>query len=443
VTTETLPLVAVIGRPNVGKSMLFNRLTRSRSAVVDDQPGVTRDRKALEADWTGRRFVLVDTGGLVPSEVEGISGMVRAQAESAIQEADAIILVVDRSTGPTAIDREVASVVRRSDRPVLLAVNKVDSGAQELDIHAFHELGLGEPLPVSALHGRGTGDLLDRLVEVIPSVVPPAAPDALRVALVGRPNVGKSSLVNAIVGQDVVIVDSEPGTTRDAIDTSIEYEGSHYVLVDTAGLRKRARIARGIEFYSAMRSFRSIERSDVVVLVVDATDGVVGQDARIAAMAEEAGRGLVVAFNKWDLIDKDNTTAAAAERHVRDALPFVRHAPVVLVSARTGQRVRRILDTASRVQEAASTRLSTAEVNRFIREAVAHRPPPGGRRRGILYATQTGVRPPTFVIFVKDADAISESYRRYLANQLRERYGFAGCPIRIVIRKRRSRGGGP
>jgi len=442
VTSETLPLVAVIGRPNVGKSMLFNRLTRSKAAVVDDQPGVTRDRKALETEWTGHRFVLVDTGGLVPSEVEGISGMVRAQAESAIREADAIILVVDRSTGPLGLDRDVASVVRRSERPVLLAVNKVDSGDQELDIHAFHELGLGEPMPVSALHGRGTGDLLDRLVELIPEVEAPERPDALRLALVGRPNVGKSSLVNRIVGQDVVIVDSEPGTTRDAIDTEFEYDGLHYILVDTAGLRKRARIDRGVEFYSAMRSFRSIERADVAILVIDATEGVVGQDAKIASLAEEAGRGLVIAFNKWDLIEKDNTTAASAERHVREALPFARHAPVVLVSAKTGQRVRRILDTAKDVHDAASLRLPTAEVNAFIERAVAHRPPPGGRRGGILYATQTGVRPPTFIVFVKDPDAITESYRRYLANQLREQYGFVGCPIRVAIRRRRGRGGG-
>ncbi|MBD3367878.1 MAG: ribosome biogenesis GTPase Der [Candidatus Eisenbacteria bacterium] len=440
-SADTLPLVAVVGRPNVGKSMLFNRLTRSRAAVVDDEPGVTRDRKALETDWSGRRFVLVDTGGLVPNEAEGLSGMVRAQAESAISEADAIILVVDRETGPTALDRDVARLVRRSDRPVLLAVNKVDSGAQEMDVHAFHELGLGEPAPVSALHGRGTGDLLDRLVALIPEVAVPESPDALRLALVGRPNVGKSSLVNAIVGQDVVIVDSEPGTTRDSIDTTIEYEGEHYVLVDTAGLRKRSRIDRGVEFYSAMRSFRSIERCDVAILVVDATDGVVGQDAKIASLAEEAGRGLVIAFNKWDLIEKDNTSAAAAERHVRETLPFVRHAPVVLVSAATGQRVRRLLETARRVHEAGSVRLSTAEMNRFIEEAVAHRPPPGGRRSGILYATQTGIRPPTFVVFVKDADAITESYRRYLANQLRERYGFGGSPIRIAVRRRRSRGG--
>ncbi len=438
-TAEALPLVAIIGRPNVGKSMLFNRLTGSKAAVVDDQPGVTRDRKALETHWAGRRFVLVDTGGLVPSEVEGLSGMVRAQAESAIGQADAIILVVDRSTGPVALDRDVAALVRRSGRPVLLAVNKVDSGAHELDVHAFHELGLGEPTPVSALHGRGAGDLLDRLVRLIPSVEVGERPEALRLALVGRPNVGKSSLVNAIVGQDVVIVDSEPGTTRDAIDTAIEYGDEHYILVDTAGLRKRARIDRGVEFYSAMRSFRSIERCDVAVLVVDAVDGVVGQDAKIASLAEEAGRGLVIAFNKWDLIDKDNTTAAAAERHVRETLPFVRHAPIVLVSAATGQRVRRILDTARRVYEAASVRLSTAEMNRFIEDAVAHRPPPGGRRSGILYATQIGIRPPTFVIFVKDLEAIGESYRRYLANQLRERYGFAGCPIRIAVRKRRSR----
>jgi GTP-binding protein len=432
-----LPIVAIVGRPNVGKSMLFNRITGTRTAVVDDQPGVTRDRNYHETEWSGRPFVIVDTGGLVPTDQEGMSGMVRVQAESAIEEADAILFVVDRTTGPSAVDTEIASLLRRSEKPILLAVNKVDGAAGELDVHEFHQLALGDPIPVSALHGRGVGDLLDLVIRAIPEVPPEEGEPGIRVAILGRPNVGKSSLVNRIVGQDVVIVDSSPGTTRDPIDTALELDGQRYVLVDTAGLRKKSRVKRGVEFFSAMRALRAVERSDVVVLVVDATEKLSSQDARIAGFAEEAGKGIVIAFNKWDLIEKDERTAGEFVRHVEDELSFVPYLPVVHISALSGQRVRRVLTIARDVYEEASKRIPTNEVNETILKAVERRPPRGGHRANVLYATQVDVRPPTFVVFTSDAGAVDHNYRRYLANQLRTEYGFVGTPIRIIARKRR------
>jgi GTP-binding protein len=431
-----LPIVAIVGRPNVGKSAMFNRITGARIAVVDDQPGVTRDRNYHEAEWSGRAFVLVDTGGLLPTEVEGIAGLIRFQAETAIDEADAILFVVDRETGPTAVDTEIAALLRRSPKPIILAVNKVDSERHELDTHEFHTLGLGDPSPVSALHGRGAGDLLDRLIAVIPEAEPETG-EGVRVAFVGRPNVGKSSLVNRIVGQEVVIVDSVPGTTRDAIDTVLMHNDKRFVLVDTAGLRRKSKIVRGVEFYSSMRSLRGIERADVVVLVVDAVERIVAQDAHIAGFVEEAGKGLIVAFNKWDLIEKDNSTAGEYVTHASEALAFARYAPVIHISALSGQRVSKVLTLAAEVEEQASMRIPTSRVNETIMAAVERRPPAGGRRVNILYATQTSTRPPTFVVFTNDIRAVDHTYRRYLANQLRREYGFVGTPIRIYVRKRR------
>ena len=432
----TIPIVAIIGRPNVGKSMLFNRLTGTRTAVVDDEPGVTRDRNYHEAEWNGQRFVLVDTGGLLPTEEEGLTALVRAQAETAIAQADAIVFVVDRSAGPLPVDDEIAALLRESSKPIVLAVNKVDGERQELDVHEFHALGLGEPFPVSSLHGRRTGDLLDRIIELIPEVPSVEEEPGIRVAIVGRPNVGKSSLVNRIVGEDVAVVDAKPGTTRDAIDTVLALEGDRFVLVDTAGLRRKSKVARGVELYSSMRSVRSIERADVVVLVVDATTGIVAQDARIAGFADEAGRALVLAFNKWDLIEKDDQTAGRFVEHARDALPFARYASVVQVSAKTGQRVGRILPLARDAYAEASKRLSTHEVTKFMLRAVERRPPKAGRGGKIRYATQIAARPPTFLVFTRDLRAVDSTYRRYLANRLRSEYGFEGTPIRILARKK-------
>jgi GTP-binding protein len=431
-----LPIVAIIGRPNVGKSMLFNRLTGTRTAVVDDEPGVTRDRNYHEAEWNGQRFVLVDTGGLLPTEDEGLTALVRAQAETAIAQADAIVFVVDRSTGPLPVDREIASLLRASTKPIVLAVNKVDGEHQELDVHEFHALGLSDPFAVSALHGRRTGDLLDRIVASIPAVPAVEEEPGVRVAVVGRPNVGKSSLVNRIVGQDVVVVDSEPGTTRDAIDTVLTLEDERFVLIDTAGLRRKSKVERGVELYSSMRAVRSIERSDVVVLIADATSGIVSQDARIAGFSDEAGKALVIAFNKWDLVEKDDRTAGRYVEHAQDALRFARYASVVQVSARTGQRVGRILPLARDAFQEASKRLSTHQVTEFLLKAVERRPPKAGRGVSIRYGTQIGTRPPTFVIFTSDLRAVDSTYRRYLANQLRSEYGFGGTPIRILARKK-------
>lgn len=436
-----LPVVAIVGRPNVGKSMLFNRLTGSRKAVVDDVSGVTRDRNYLEAEWNGRHFLLVDTGGLVPRDVEGLSGMVRVQAESAIDEADAIVFVVDRETGPVAADQDIAERLRRATKPVILAVNKVDSELHEHDVHEFHGLGLGEPHPVSALHGRSAGDLLDEIVSMIPTASLEESEPGIRVALVGRPNVGKSSLANRIVGSDVMIVDSVPGTTRDSIDTVVIHGGQRFVLVDTAGLRKKSRVARGVEMYSAMRALSSIERADVAILVVDASEGIVTQDSRIAGFADEKGKCLMIAYNKWDLIEKDDSTAGEFAKRAREDLPFATYAPVIQISALTGQRAGRLLELAADLHASASVRLPTHEVTEFIMAAADRRPPKGGLRSSILYAAQIGIRPPTFVVFVKDIDAVDHSYRRYLANQLREEYGFVGTPIRIIARKRRRQPG--
>ncbi|MBC8450851.1 ribosome biogenesis GTPase Der [bacterium] len=434
---DGLPIVAIVGRPNVGKSMLFNRLTRTRAAVVDDQPGVTRDRHYRETDWGGRAFVLVDTGGLVPTVDDGMTGLIKIQASVAMDEADVIVFVVDRATGATAIDMEIATLLRTSDTPLILAVNKVDGDAGEMDIHDFHRLGLGEPHPISALHGRGTGDLMDRVAELIPMTDGSGGMEGIRVALVGRPNVGKSSLTNMIAGRDITIVDSTPGTTRDAIDTIVNHEDQRFVLIDTAGLRKKSKIERGVEYYSAMRALKSIERADVVVLVVDATIGIVSQDARIAGFADDAGKGLLIVYNKWDLINKDNSTAGEYVKRAEEDLPFARYAPVLQTSALTGQRARRILTMAGEIYAQASTRLKTSPVNQLIHDAADRRPPKAGRRGNILYATQVGTCPPTFVIFVSDPRAIDNSYRRYLVNQLRREYGFVGTPIRILVRKRR------
>ena len=435
--TPALPIVAIVGRPNVGKSMLFNRITGSGHAVVDDAPGVTRDRNYKEAEWTGHRFVVVDTGGLLPSEDGGMAGLIRVQAGSAIDDADAIVFVVDRSTGVTAIDLEIAALLRQGGTPVVLAVNKVDAGSHELDVHEFYSLGLGDPAPVSALHARGSGDLMDRVVAAIPRVEQEGEAEGIRVALVGRPNVGKSSLVNRIVGSNIVIVDSTPGTTRDAIDTSLDHEGRRFVLVDTAGLRRKSKVEKGVEYYSSMRALRSIERCDVVVLVADATSGIVAQDARIVGFAEEAGKGLLIAFNKWDLIEKGNETAGEYVEHARETLAFAQYPPILQVSALTGQRVAKILTLAGHVYDQSSIRIPTHEVNEFIMRAVEHRPPKAGRRGNILYATQIGVRPPRLVIFVSDIKAIDNSYKRYLVNRLRAEYGFEGTPIRVSVRKRR------
>lgn len=433
------PIVAIVGRPNVGKSTLFNRIIGERMAIVEDMPGVTRDRLYQDGEWLGREFTLVDTGGLDFAE-DVITVQIRKQAELAIREADAILLLVDARDGLTTTDQEVAEILRRTDKPVLLVANKVETfDINKIPYYDFYQLGLGDPIPVSAAEGLNTGDLLDSLVKVLPepeAVVYPA--DTISIAVIGRPNVGKSSLVNAILGEERVIVSNIPGTTRDAIDTPFEREGKHYVLVDTAGMRRKSKIDLAAEYYSVVRALRAVERSEVVLVVIDATQGVTDQDKRIAGYAHENGKACVIVVNKWDLIDKDDKTMNKFTEKIREQLAFMTYAPTLFISALTHKRVPKVLELVDFVAEQSSFRVSTSDLNNLLREAVHVTPPPTdhGRRLKILYATQQGVRPPSFVLFVNDPELMHFSYRRYLENRLRQTYGFEGTPIKMILRKR-------
>ncbi len=433
------PIVAIVGRPNVGKSTLFNRLVGSRVAIVEDQPGITRDRLYQDAEWAGRVFTLVDTGGLDFAESGDIPQQVRRQVELAIAEADAVLFLVDARTGLTSTDEDVAALLRRTNKPVLLVANKVENFHRTDQLVDFYRLGLGEPIPVSAAQGMNTGDLLDRLV----SVLPPAAaaeeePDTIRIAVIGRPNVGKSSLVNAILGEERVIVSEVPGTTRDAIDTYFERGGRRYMLVDTAGIRRKSRIEEAVERYSVIRSLRAVDRCEVALVVLDALEGVTDQDKRIAGFAHEQGKASVLAVNKWDLVEKDTHTAQRFTEVIRRELAFMTYAPVVFISALTRKRIPRLLELVDLVAQQQCLRINTSDLNRLIKDAVLHTPPPASknRRLKILYATQGGVKPPTFILFVNDPELMHFSYLRYLENQLRAACGFEGTPIRFVLRQR-------
>jgi len=432
------PIVAIVGRPNVGKSTLFNRLVGKRLAITDEVPGTTRDRLYAEADWGGVNFILVDTGGLELVSNDDLIAQVRAQAQTAIAEADVILFLVDVKDGLTAGDEEVARVLRRSAKPVLLAVNKADSQVRREAAVEFYALGLGELYPISALHGTGTGDLLDQVVAAFPVEEEREELEAVKIAIVGRPNVGKSSLLNKILGQERAIVHEAPGTTRDAIDTQMEWEGEPVVLIDTAGIRRKGRIQRGVEKYSVLRALRAINRADVVLLLTDAVEGATAQDAHIAGYVLEEAKSVVVVVNKWDLVEKDTYTMQAYVQHICTALRFLDYVPVLFVSALTGQRVDQVLPTALRVQEARLIRIPTAELNRIVQEAVARHAPPSkaGKRLRFYYATQAAVDPPTFVFFVNDPRLVHFSYERYLKNRLREHYGFLGTPLRLSFRKR-------
>ena len=436
------PIVAIVGRPNVGKSTLFNRIVGGRVAIVEGRPGVTRDRLYQDADWSGRTFTLVDTGGLdFKEEGEIISG-VRQQAELAIREADVVLFVVDARAGLTAMDQDVAAVLRRAERPVILVANKVEDFTRVDDYYEFFQLGLGDPVPVSAIEGRNTGDLLDQVVSLLP---PPEEiddhGDVLRIAVIGRPNVGKSSLINAILGEERVIVSSIPGTTRDAIDTLFELNDKGYILVDTAGMRRRSRIDDNTERYSVIRSLRAVDRCDVAITVLDATQGVTEQDKRIAGYAHDNGKAALVVVNKWDLVEKDGRTMNRFTESIRDELAFMQYAPLLFTSALTGQRVDRVLELVDYVAEQHNMRISTGNLNSLIREAVLYNPPPGykGRRLKVYYATQGGVKPPTFILFVNDKGLVHFSYPRYLENQIRQTYGFEGTPLRLFFREREER----
>ena len=435
------PIVALVGRPNVGKSTLFNRLAGERLAIVQDVPGTTRDRLYAQADWAGREFTVVDTGGLLPAPTDDLSQQVQSQAHLAIAEADAVILVVDVLAGLTPDDWEVAEILRRSAKPVFVAVNKADNAERRLQANEFYALGIEPLFAISALHGTGTGDLLDALVASFPIEAEEEAPEEVGIAIVGRPNVGKSSLLNAVLGQERTIVSPIPGTTRDAIDTELVWREQKVRLIDTAGIRRRGAIEPGLEKYSVLRALRAINRADVVLLVLDAADGVTAQDAHIAGYILEESKSVVVVVNKWDLVTKEPGVEAAYRDNVRATLKFLPYVPILFASALRRRGIREVMDTALRVRQARFLRLSTGELNDLVRDATAAHAPPSkwGKRLRIYYATQPQVDPPTFVFFVNDKRLVHFSYERYLENQIRERYPFEGTPIRLQFRGHVSR----
>lgn len=438
------PIVAIVGRPNVGKSTLFNRLVGERRAIVEDLPGTTRDRVYGSSDWGGIEFTVVDTAGLQDDEeiststTAEIARRTREQAQSAIDEADVIVFLVDSKAGLTSGDYEVAELLRRTDKPTILVANKADNFNRREDAVEFYALGLGEPLPVSSIHGAGSGDLLDRIVESLPEFEEEPETEGPNIAIVGRPNVGKSRLLNALMGQERSIVSDIPGTTRDSLDTQLVWAGQPLTLIDTAGIRRKGRVEHGIEQFSVLRSMRAIDRSDVVLLVIDATESFTSQDLHIAGYVEEQKKGMVVVVNKWDLVDKGPTTMDEYRARAQEALDFMPYSPLTFISAKFGQRVQQVLETALQVVEERNKRATTAQLNKLLREAVAKHPPSSkpGKWLKFYYATQVDVAPPTFVFFVNDPTQIHFSYRRYLENQLRETFGFTGTPIRMSFRGR-------
>lgn len=434
------PLVAIVGRPNVGKSMLFNKLTGQRAAIVEDTPGVTRDRIYGQCEWRGRTFDLMDTGGIEPGTDSEILQFMRRQAEIGIELADAIIMVVDVKVGLTAADSAVATILQRARKPVLLAVNKCDSvGGVNPDVYEFYALGLGDPLEVSAVHGHGTGDLLDWCVEQFPEEAWEEEDEAVtKVAIVGKPNVGKSSLLNQILGEERVIVSDVAGTTRDAIDSYFENEFGKYRFIDTAGMRRKSKVDDTIERYSNMRSVSAIERADVCIVMIDATEGVTEQDTKIAGLAHEAGKAVVIAVNKWDLVEKETNTMRDMEVKVRQDLSFMPYAQVVFLSALTGQRVDKLYEVINQAAQSNAMRITTGALNSVLADATARVQPPTdkGRRLKIYYMTQASVKPPHFVIFCNDARLFHFSYQRYLENQIRAVFGLTGTPIRMTIRQK-------
>ncbi len=434
------PLVAIVGRPNVGKSMLFNKLTGKRLSIVEDTPGVTRDRLYAQAEWRGRTFDLVDTGGIEPGTDDQILSFMREQAEIAIASATVIVFVCDIRTGMTAADQDVAGMLQRSKKPVVLAVNKMDStGHTDPDMYEFYNLGLGDPYPVSAVHGHGTGDLLDACFEFFPPEdLEEETDDVVKVAIIGKPNVGKSSLVNRILGQERVIVSDVAGTTRDAVDSYLEKEGQKYLIIDTAGMRKKSKVDDRVEKFSVLRATMAIERSDVCVIMIDAQEGVTEQDTKVAGLAHEAGKACVIVVNKWDVIEKDGKTMQRMEEDVRRDLSYMTYAPVLFISALTGQRVDRLFTLIDKVVNQAAMRIPTGVLNQVLSDAQARVQPPTdkGKRLKIYYMTQIGVKPPHFVIFCNDAKLFHFSYQRYLENQIRGTFGLTGTPVRITIRQK-------
>ncbi|TMQ65008.1 MAG: ribosome biogenesis GTPase Der [Candidatus Eisenbacteria bacterium] len=428
-----LPIVAIVGRPNVGKSTLFNRLLGQRRAIVDELSGLTRDRHYAEAEWSGRHFLLVDTGGIDPGSPHPIQRQVLSQTAQALEEADVALLVVDATQGIMPLDREVADRVRRRGRPMLVIANKADSAAREEDLADFYSLGIGDPIPVSALHGRGSGELLDEVIGCLPE--PEETPEvegAIRIAVVGRPNVGKSSLVNRLLGKERMVVDSVAGTTRDAVDTTFERGGRTYVLVDTAGLRRDRKVTDPVEYYSVTRALRAISRADLVILVIDVSREPSRQDAHLAALAEDQGKGIVVVFNKWDLVDDPVGVRQLIDEEFPRQYPFLGFVPRLYVSAESGKGVPRVLPACTEVYEEYARSIPTAELNRAVHEILGRVTPPAtpsGRHLKLYYAAQTGSRPPTFSLFVNNPRYRQKNYVSYLERELRERFGFQGTPI--------------
>ena len=435
------PLVAIVGRPNVGKSMLFNKLTGRRTSIVEDTPGVTRDRIYGDCEWCGRTFSLVDTGGIEPGTENDMLKFMRRQAEIGIQLADALIMVVDVRSGVTAADQDVAAMLRKSGKPIALAVNKCDSiGPVNPDVYEFYSLGIGDLFETSAVHGHGTGDLLDWVLENIPQEDQiPEDEDLIRVAIVGKPNVGKSSLLNQILGEERVIVSDVAGTTRDAIDSYFENESGKYCFIDTAGMRRKSKVDDAIEKYSNLRSISAIDRADVCLILIDANDGVTEQDTKIAGLVHEAGKAAIIVVNKWDAVEnKETNTMRDMEAQVRQGLSYMLYAPVVFLSARTGQRVDKLFPMIRQVHAQNTSRITTGALNSVLADATARVQPPTdkGRRLKIYYMTQASTKPPHFVIFCNDARLFHFSYQRYLENQIREVFGLQGTPIRITIRQK-------
>ena len=434
------PLVAIVGRPNVGKSMLFNKLVGRRLSIVEDTPGVTRDRLYAECEWRGRVFDIVDTGGIEPGTTTQILSFMRKQAEIAIQNATVIVFLCDIKTGLTAADQDVANMLLRARKPVVLAVNKMDQvGMTNPDIYEFYNLGLGDPIAVSAVHGHGTGDLLDACFEHFPpEEEEEEESDVIKVAVIGKPNVGKSSLIHRILGEERVIVSDVAGTTRDAVDSYFENETGKFLFIDTAGMRKKAKVNDQIEKFSVLRAAMAIERSDVCLILIDANEGVTEQDTKVAGMAHEAGKACIIVVNKWDAVEKDDKTMDKMRQDIRRDLAYMTYAPILFISALTGQRVDRLFQLIKYVDDQAAMRITTGMLNSFLADATARVQPPTdkGRRLKIYYMTQAGIRPPHFVFFCNDAKLFHFSYQRYLENQVRATFGLEGTPIRLTVRQR-------
>lgn len=435
------PIVAIVGRPNVGKSTLFNALAGTQIAIVKDTPGITRDRIYADITWLDKSFTLIDTGGIEPDSKDIILSQMREQAQIAIDTADVILFMVDVKQGLVDADLKVADMLRRSQKPVLLIVNKVDNFNKFMaDTYEFYNLGIGDPIPISAANRMGTGDMLEKVVGSFPQKdTADEEDDRPRVAIVGKPNVGKSSIINKLIGENRVIVSDIAGTTRDAIDTPIKYKGKEYVFIDTAGLRRKNKIKEELERYMIVRTVSAVERADVVVLVVDAEEGITEQDAKIAGIAHERGKGFIIAVNKWDIIEKNDKTIYRFTEKVRSVLSFMQYAEILFISAKTGQRIGKLFDTIDAVVENCALRVSTGVLNEIMTEATAMQQPPSdkGKRLKLYYITQASVKPPTFVIFVNDKELMHFSYTRYIENQIRNSFGFRGTPLKFIIRERK------